>query len=215
MSRSLWRNTSSRIASERPTLLAHDVALGAWKMEHVVASLPRDRRCWHSYEDWYGRFDGESHRFRETDAVGTQVRQPERKHHHGRIASERPTLLARMLNELRELYLKVASLPRDRRCWHQSPPCRKACHLHRRIASERPTLLALELAPGNSAKSLSHRFRETDAVGTRPTRALSSAPSSRRRIASERPTLLAHVAHTSMVSVMRSHRFRETDAVGT
>ena len=131
-----------------------------------------------------------SHRFRETNAVGTTVFRAAESPCRCRIATERPTLLALDIELPRERHLHVASLPRDQRCWHFA---------NSEIASALPT---------------SHRFRETNAVGTtcagraRTCARVASLPRDQRcwhhsiarpsmprasRIASERPTPLALV----------------------
>ena len=84
---------------------------------------------------------------------------------------------------------RVASLPRDQRCWHSftSSKLKQYC--------------------------VSHRFREINAVGTRLRRRHRSRLHS--RIASERSTLLAPKVNSKPSSLVPSHRFREINAVGT
>ena len=251
----------SRIASERPTLLAPRHVCHTSRASHV-ASLPRDQRCWHTYENGVLVQAATSHRFRETNAVGTKVscrvrRDMSRSH---RFRETNAVGTPRCPHGRR--FRRVASLPRDQRCWHSMPrvneviihwvaslPRDQRCwHFERRrtwspvtycrIASERPTLLALGHEIGlvfqhfvaslprdqrcwhsalpsicRSRFTASHRFRETNAVGTvlfgkvrrgagvaslprdqhcwhlRPSASQTSFAS---RIASERPTLLAH-----------------------
>ena len=153
-----------------------------------------------------------SHRFRETNAVGTSVSHSHSKSLNRRIASEKPTLLAqerkrRTLRAGRSHRFRetnavgtrsgttkrarrsVASLPRNQRCWHKNSLRLRIGRSPSRIASEKPTLLARPPGRNDTARARSHRFRETNAVGT------SSACS------------------TSWAT--QSHRFRETNAVGT
>ena len=84
----------------------------------MVASLPRDQRCWRIRPPKAVSLRPLSHRFREINAVGTTSRMAWMCGCQGRIASERSTLLA----------LLAVHHPRPR--------------LERRIASETPTLLA-------------------------------------------------------------------------
>ena len=161
----------------------------------AVASLPRNQRCWHR-DNWRGvcrymtshRFRETnavgtgititpvetprmSHRFRETNAVGTSYFRRGYRRDRSRIASEKPTLLAHADCDAESFFERVASLPRNQRCWHERTV----------------TFPRAELA--------SHRFRETNAVGTRPD--CPHNPLHSRRIASEKPTLLApHVSPT-------------------
>ena len=152
------------IASERPTLLAQPYSIDGFcihghaslprdrrcwhnlllrvKSREVPASLPRDRRCWHntallSCHSLVRRIASERPTLlaRDSAARGDLGQ--------GRIASERPTLLARGLDKEIAVVDKVASLPRDRRCWHGQVYFPRAFRLCR-IASERPTLLARE-----------------------------------------------------------------------
>ena len=60
----------------------------------MVASLPRDQRCWHIRPPKAVSLRPLSHRFREINAVGT-MRPPQARDSKA-----------------------VASLPRDQRCWH-------------------------------------------------------------------------------------------------
>ena len=105
-----------------------------------------------------------SHRFRNSNAVGTRPASPSR------------------------LRRRVASLPKLQRCWH-STRLKSLTRSVGRIASETPTLLARLSLSRYSAYQESHRFRNSNAVGT----SRRSSGSSRRgsRIASETPTLLA------------------------
>lgn len=59
----------------------------------------------------------------------------------------------------------VASLPRNQRCWHNHPVCLE-CSRACRIASERSTLLALRFRGRFYSWQKSHRFRNSNAVGT-------------------------------------------------
>ena len=206
-----YRRDRSRIASEKPTLLAH-VQIARITLYIAVASLPRNQRCWHPMYLQRLEDDIPSHRFRETNAVGTSVSHSHSKSLNRRIASEKPTLLAqerkrRTLRAGRSHRFRetnavgtrsgttkrarrsVASLPRNQRCWHKNSLRLRIGRSPSRIASEKPTLLARPPGRNDTARARSHRFRETNAVGT------SSACS------------------TSWAT--QSHRFRETNAVGT
>ena len=107
---------------------------------------------------------------------------------------------------------EVASLPRDQRCWY---PTISACLsiASCRIASERPTLLAQERTTTYRMTFESHRFRETNAVGTTaPRRRSATAESHRFR---ETNAVGTCTSERHLLNVSTSHRFRETNAVGT
>ncbi len=178
----------------------------------AVASLPRNQRCWHGSTvktwEWFGRRiasekptllaqerkrrtlrAGRSHRFRETNAVGTRSGTTKRARR------------------------SVASLPRNQRCWHKNSLRLRIGRSPSRIASEKPTLLARPPGRNDTARARSHRFRETNAVGTSSACSTSWATQSHRfretNAVGTRPPGRNDTARA------RSHRFRETNAVGT
>ena len=223
---------SSRIASERSTLLAH-VLDGHAGRALQVASLPRDQRCWHPCaRDALLRQCRVSHRFREINAVGTGLQGPACVRAESHRFREINAVGTRRSSTGCSC-AAVASLPRDQRCWHvlkESKNLGKVCRIaserstllapiwrrsnrrfpRGRIASERSTLLAHNIAVVGIIEVPSHRFREINAVGTSwSAPCLHTRPS---RIASERSTLLAlsgdarHVVLRAVASLPRDQR---------
>ena len=236
------RRRGGRIASERSTLLA-PCYTRHFNVRHVVASLPRDQRCWHGYY----------HYARDNGAHVASLPRDQRCWHNyvheamglerGRIASERSTLLAQICNTNTSATREnVASLPRDQRCWHITnafamlgTSCRIASerstllaprHVpqhrhdgHRRIASERSTLLALVRQRLSEQLVIVASLPRDQRCWHIETQTIELAKSS--RIASERSTLLArdqgrtHSTGSDVASLPRDQRCWHTSSMGT